>query len=132
MSDQNTSTTAADQATERQATETEVAKLYATRAEVEANKLADAPKSLKVFAASKNGTAIGYLWGRGYADTLAALARKDGYAVSLGTSKLLTKESLTAALEAMSADERAAFLAKYVQAPAPAPAPTGKGKKGGA
>jgi len=123
MTDQNTTTT--EQATVETNSEAQPCKLYATRAECEANKPADAPKSLKVFTATKAGTVVGYLWGRGYSDTLAALARKDGYSVSLGNSKPIAKETLASALAGMTDADRAELLKAYM----PAPAPTGRVKK---
>ena len=108
-----------------EANEATVTKLYATRTECEANKPADAPKSLKVFAVSKSGAAVGFMWGRGYADTLADIARRDGYTVSLGNSKPVTKEAVAGALAAMTDADRAELLKAYL----PAPAPTGRGRK---
>jgi hypothetical protein len=81
MSDQNT--TANGQATD-QARDAAPAKLYATKAECEAAKPADAPKSLRVYEVAKSDTVVGFLLGRGYDSCLAALARKEGYTVSVG------------------------------------------------
>jgi hypothetical protein len=108
----DTNTTAADQDTQVQAngaTADTPAKLYATRSEAEANKLADAPKSLKVFEVAKAGATLGFMLGRGYDPCLAALARKDGYTVSLGNSAPVTKEAVAAKLNEFTDDELAAM-----------------------
>src|SRR5436305_10513072 len=108
MSDQNTTTT--DQATvDTQASEATPCVLYATRSEAEAAKPTDAPKSLKVFEVSKAGAAVGFMLGRGYDPCLAALARKDGYTVSLGNSAPVTKEAVAAKLAEFTDDELAAM-----------------------
>jgi hypothetical protein len=108
MSEQNTTTT--DQATvETNGEATVPCKMYATRSEAEANKPTDAPKSLKVFEVSKDGGVLGFMLGRGYDPCLAALARKDGYAVSLGSSAPVTKEAVAAKLPEFTDDELAAM-----------------------
>ena len=116
MSDQNTNTNTTDQGTAptnttpaAQATDATPAKLYATRAEAEAAKPADAPKSVKVFEVSQNGVAQGFMLGRGYDPALAALARRDGYTVSLGGKTApVTKEAVAAKLATFTDDELAA------------------------
>src|ERR1700719_986857 len=106
MSDQNTTTT--DQGTVP-ATEATPVKVYTTRQECETAKPSDAPKSLKVFEVAKAGTVVGFMLGRGYDPCLAALARKDGYTVSLGHSAPVTKEVVAAKLATFSDDELAAM-----------------------
>ena len=106
MSEQNTTTS------EQGGVETSgeaTVKLYATRSEAEANKPADAPKSLKVFEVSKAGATVGYLWARGYDHGLACAARLDGYSVSLGNSAPVTKEAVAAKLAQFSDEELAAL-----------------------
>jgi hypothetical protein len=108
MMDANTITT--DQATmETNGEATVPCKIYATRSEAEANKPADAPKSLKVFEVSKDGASLGFMLGRGYDPCLAALARRDGFAVSLGSSAPVTKEAVAAKLSEFTDDELAAM-----------------------
>jgi hypothetical protein len=111
MSEQNTTTTASEQAAEAQATEAAPAKLYATRAEAEANKpTGDVPKSLKVFEVSKAGATVGFIWARGYDHALAVVARIDGYAVSLGGKTApVTKEAVAAKLAEFTDEELAAM-----------------------
>jgi hypothetical protein len=75
MDNQNTTPTPA---TNSEATEA-TAKLYATKAEAEAAKPADAPKSLKAMEVSKNGTVVGWVLGRGYDHALAQVARTEGF-----------------------------------------------------
>jgi hypothetical protein len=112
MADQNTQ----DQGTQGQVQDqngaggdTTPAKLYPTRAEAEAAKPADATKSLRVFEVAKAGASLGFMLGRGYDPCLAALARKDGYTVSLGNSAPVTKEAVAAKLAEFSDDELAAM-----------------------
>jgi len=102
--DQGTVPANSDQATV-QSTEATPAKLYATRAEADAAKPADAPKSLRVYEVTKAGTPMGFMLGRGYDPCLAALARRDGYAVSTGQTKEVTKEAVAAKLAEFTDDE---------------------------
>ena len=106
----NTLDQATEQAAETNTTEATPAKLYATKDEAEAAKPADAPKSLKVFEVSKGGVMVGFMLGRGYDPCLAALARKDGYTVSLGSkSQPVTKETVAAKLAEFTDDDLAAL-----------------------
>ena len=89
--------------------DTAPAKLYPTKAEAEAAKPTDAPKSLKVFEVRKDGAVLGFMLSRGYDPCLAALARKDGYAVSLSTTPAVSKEAVAAKLVEFSDDELAAM-----------------------
>jgi hypothetical protein len=103
MSETNTTEQTVETSTET------TAKLYATRDEALAAKPADAPKSLKVFEVAKAGAVVGFMLGRGYDPCLAALARKDGYTVSLGKSAPVTKEAVAAKLAEFTDDELAAM-----------------------
>jgi hypothetical protein len=86
--------------------------LYATRAETEANKPADAPKGMRPFEVSKGGVVIGWINARGYDHGLAMLARLDGYTVSTGAKTApVTKELVTAKVMEMSDDEFKALIA---------------------
>jgi hypothetical protein len=111
MSDQNT--TAADQSTQAQAngaTADTPAKMYATKAECEAAKASDAPKSLKPMEVSKAGTVVGWVLARGYDHALATVARIDGYTVSTGVKQApVTKETVAAKLAEFTDDELAAM-----------------------
>src|SRR4051794_27563520 len=91
------------------ATEDTPAKLYASKAEAEAAKPADAPKSLKPFEVSKAGAVVGWVLARGYDNALSIIARLDGYTVSTGTSAVVTKETIAARLSEFSDDELAAM-----------------------
>jgi hypothetical protein len=95
--------------TSTQGTQDQVAKLYASKAEAEAAKPADAAKSVKPFEASKGGTVVGWVLGRGYDHALSVLARIDGYTVSAGNSAPVTKEAVAAKLAEFSDDELAAM-----------------------
>jgi hypothetical protein len=98
-------TNAQEQAHEEQAT-----KLYATRAECEANKPASASKHLRPFEISKNGAAVGWLWARGYYQASELVARRDGYTASLGGRRApVTKEAVAAKLAEFSDEELAAL-----------------------
>jgi hypothetical protein len=93
-------------ATNGGADDTTPAKLYPTKAEAEADKPADAPKSVKPYEVFKHGAAVGWMLGRGYDPCLAALARKDGYTVSTGKATApVTKEAVTAKLADFTDDE---------------------------
>jgi hypothetical protein len=82
------------------------AKMYATRAEAEANKPADATKSHKPYEVSKGGAAVGWIWARGYDNALALTARIDGYSVSTGGKVApVTKEVVASKLAEFSDDE---------------------------
>src|SRR4051794_15055796 len=99
-------TTSTDQAT----VATEAApRLYASKAEAESNKPADAPKSLKPFEVSKAGAVVGWVLARGYDNALSIVARLDGYSVSTGTSAVVTKEVVAAKLAEFTDDELAAM-----------------------
>jgi hypothetical protein len=102
MSDQNT--TATEQAVETNGEAT--AKLYATKAEAEAAKPADAPKSLKPFEVFKAGVSVGWVLARGYDHGLAILARIDGYHLSTGKAVApVTKVAVAAKLAEFTDDE---------------------------
>jgi hypothetical protein len=103
---QDQATTTQDQAPV-QATEAaeEQRKLYATKAEAEAAKPADAAKSLKPFEVLHNGTSKGWVLARGYDNALSIIARIDGYTVSTGQTKEVTKETVVAKLATFSDDE---------------------------
>ena len=106
------STNTQDQGTQGQSSaggDTTPAKLYATKAEAEAAKPSDAPKSVRVFEVSKSGAAVGFMLGRGYDPCLAVLARKDGYTVSTGHSAPVTKEAVAAKLAEFTDDELTAL-----------------------
>jgi hypothetical protein len=107
-------TTTQDQGTQGQATDQATdstpVKVYASRAEAEAAKPADAPKGMRPFEVSKAGTVVGWINGRGYDHCLAQLARLDGYSVSLGgRTAPVTKETVAAKLAEFSDDELAAL-----------------------
>jgi hypothetical protein len=110
MSDQNTA--AADQGTQAQAdgaTADTTAKLYATRAEAEANKPADLGKK-RLYCVTRPDGRTCWLWSDGYARAAHAVARADGYAVSLGGKVApVTKESVAAKLAEFTDDELAAL-----------------------
>jgi hypothetical protein len=84
-------------------------KLYAARADAEAAKPADAPKSLKPFEVLQNGTSKGWVLARGYDNGLAILARIDGYSLSTGKAAPVTKEAVAAKLAEFSDDELASM-----------------------
>ncbi len=107
MSDQNTTTT--DQTTVETNSEA-TAKLYATKVEAEANKPADAPKSLRVYEVAKAGATVGFIWARGYDNALACVARLEGFTVSLGNKTApVTKDAVAAKLAEFTDDELAAM-----------------------
>ena len=84
-------------------------KLYATKAEAEADKPAKATKHSKVYEVAKGGTVLGYLWAQGYADCAQWAARSEGYKFSLGKTKEVTKEAVPAKLAQFTDDELAAM-----------------------
>src|SRR5260370_10030347 len=93
-----------------QATDATPVKLYTSKADAEAARPADAPKSLKPFEVTKNGTAVGWVLARGYDHGLATVARIDGYTVSLGGKTApVTKEAGAAQLATFTDDELAAM-----------------------
>ncbi len=95
---------------ETQATDATPAKLYASKAEAEANKPADAPKGMRPFEVSKAGAVVGWINGRGYDHCLAQLARLDGYTVSTGKAAVpVTKETIASRLAEFSDEELAAM-----------------------
>jgi hypothetical protein len=103
MSEQNTQDQAVE--TNGQAADTP-AKLYPTKEEALAAKPADAPKSLKAFEVAKDGAVLGFMLGRGYDPCLAALARRDGYSVSMGgKTPVVTVEAAVAKLATLSDEE---------------------------
>jgi hypothetical protein len=111
-----TNTTTQDQGTVQAtdngapATDTTPAKLWATKAEAEANKPADAPKGMRPFEVSKAGVVVGWVNGRGYDHCLAQLARLDGYTVSTGVKQApVTKEAVAAKLATFTDAELAAM-----------------------
>jgi hypothetical protein len=108
MTEQNTTT-------DGQAVETSVettAKLYPTKADAEAAKPSDAPKSLKPMEVSKNGTVVGWVLCRGYDHGLSIAARLDGYTISTGVKQVpVTKEAAAAKVLEMSDDEFKALVA---------------------
>jgi hypothetical protein len=111
MSEQNTTTSEQGTVeTNGEATEATF-KLYATKAECEANKpTGDAPKSLKPFEVSKGGAVVGWLWARGYDNAVALVARRDGYTSSLGAKAApVTKEAVAAKLATFTDEELAAM-----------------------
>src|SRR5260370_20274449 len=104
MSEQN------EQATVETNNEATAARLYATRAEAEANKPADAPKSLKPFEVLHNGTSKGWVLARGYDNALSSVARLDGYSVSTGGKTVpVTKDAVAAKLAEFTDDELASM-----------------------
>jgi hypothetical protein len=109
MSDENMTTTDAPDNIAPAASEATPCVLYATRDEALAAKPSDGPKSLKVFEVSKGGATVGFMLGRGYDPCLAALARRDGYTVSLGNSAPVTKEAVAAKLAEFTDAELAAM-----------------------
>ncbi len=119
-----------EQATTEQANQATPCVLYTTRAEAEANKPADAPKSLRVYEVRKKALVAGYIWARGYDPGLAALARMDGYSLSTSSSAPITRETVANALANMTDEDRAILIRQFVPAPpAAAPAPRGRGSK---
>jgi hypothetical protein len=85
------------------------AKLYQTKADAEAAKPADAPKSLKPYEVTKAGASAGWVLARGYDHRLATVARIDGYSLSAGNTKEVSKEAVAAKLATFSDDELAAL-----------------------
>jgi hypothetical protein len=115
-----TTTTDSAAATDTEAT----AKLYATKAEAEAAKPTDAPKSLKPFEMLHNGTSKGWVMARGYDNALSIVARIDGWTASTGVkAAVVTKEAVAAKLAAFSDDELAAMGLTRTPAPTATPAP---------
>jgi hypothetical protein len=106
MTEQNTTTGGQAVETNGEATP----KMYATRAEAEANKPADASKNLRPFEVSKAGAVAGWVLARGYDHALAVVARIDGYTVGTGTKAApVTKEAVASKLTEFSDDELAAL-----------------------
>jgi hypothetical protein len=113
MTEQNTNT---DQGTQGQdqgsAVDTTPAKVYPTKAEAEAAKPTDAPKSLKPMEVRKNGTVVGWVLARGYDHGLSTVARIEGFTVSTGAKAVVvTKEVVAAKVMEMSDDEFKALIA---------------------
>jgi hypothetical protein len=103
-------TTAAAVENNGEATEAQATKLYATKAECEANKPKDASKNLKPFEVSKGGTVLGWCWARWTEHAIAVAARLDGYTASVGTKTApVTKETVAAKLATFSDEELAAM-----------------------
>jgi hypothetical protein len=116
MSDSTNTQGTQDQGTQPQGQDTGTngdtapAKVYATKAEVEAARPADSPKSLKPFKVFKAGVSVGWVLARGYDHGLATLARIDGYSLSTGTRTApVTKEAVAAKLATFTDDELAAM-----------------------
>jgi hypothetical protein len=87
-------------------------KLYATHAEAEAARPADATKSLKPFEVLHNGTSKGWVLARGYDNALSIIARLDGYSASTGTrAATVTKEVVAAKVMEMTDEEWKALVA---------------------
>ena len=85
-------------------------KMYATRAECEANKPTDATKNHKVFEVAKAGATVGFIWARGYDNALACTARLEGFTASLGGKTApVTKEAVAAKLASFTDDELTAL-----------------------
>jgi hypothetical protein len=100
-----------------------VAKLYASKADAEAARPADASKALRPFEVSKAGAVVGWINARGYDHALATVARIDGYTVSTGNTPAVTKEAAAAKVLSLSDAELAALgLSRK-------PAAKGKGSK---
>jgi hypothetical protein len=92
------------------ADDTAPATLYPDKAAAEAARPTDAPKSLKPYEVSKNGTVVGWMLGRGYDPCLAQLARRDGYTVSTGIKQApVTKEAVASKLAEFTDAELAAL-----------------------
>jgi hypothetical protein len=109
MSDQNT-TTSGQGTAEANGDETTPVKVYATKAECEAAKSADAPKGLKPMEVRKGGAVLGWINARGYDHGLAIVARIDGYSLSTGKAMApMTKEAVAAKLATFTDDELAAM-----------------------
>ena len=86
--------------------DTTPAKVYTTKAEAEAAKPADAPKSLKPFEVFKAGVSVGWVLARGYDHGLSIIARTEGFAVSTGVKAAsVTKEAVAAKLAEFTDDE---------------------------
>src|SRR5947209_3095303 len=84
------------------------AKLYATRAEAEANKPADLGKK-RLYCVTRPDGSTCWLWSDGYASAAHTVARTDGYTVSLGAKTVpVTKEVVAAKLVEFTDDELAA------------------------
>jgi hypothetical protein len=85
-------------------------KMYATKAEAEANKPTQLGKK-RLFEVAKDGTAR-WVWANGYDHALASAARVDGYTVSTGVKQApVTKEAAAAKVMEMSDDEFKALVA---------------------
>lgn len=95
-------------ATATAADDTTPVRIFATKAEADAARPADAAKGTRAYEATKAGTVLGWINARSYDAGLAALARKDGYSLSTG-GKEVTKETIAARLASFTDDELAAM-----------------------
>ena len=84
-------------------------KLFPSRSEAEANKPAEAAKSLRVFELLKAGKSLGYLWARSYESALSVGGRMENYSVTAANSKPISKEAVAAKLAELTDDELAAM-----------------------
>ena len=88
------------------------AKVYASKAEAEAARPTNAPKSLKPMEVSKGGAVVGWVLARGYDHGLAVVARTEGYSVGTGVkAAVVTVEAAKAKVLEMSDDEFKALVA---------------------
>jgi hypothetical protein len=134
----NTNTTTADQGqgaqpqvqdngkVKKSKKDTTPAKLYATKAEAQADKPANAPENLRPFEVMHNGISKGWVLARWTAHAIEQVARLDGYSASVGGGKEVTKDMVAAKLALFTDAELEAMglSRKPTQ-----PQPTGKGKK---
>jgi hypothetical protein len=84
------------------------AKMDATRAEADANKPADLGKK-RLYCVTRPDGSTCWLWSDGYASAAHTVTRADGYTVSTGKTKEVTKEAVAAKLAAFTDDELAAM-----------------------
>lgn len=112
MSDTNTTTTTSDNGTQGTAQDTALTALFATKADCETAKLADAPKGIRAFEVLHNGTSKGWVLARGNADAIERVARMDGYSATTGKASVaVTREVVNAKVMEMSDDEFKALVA---------------------
>jgi hypothetical protein len=119
MDQQNT--TAADQGTAAAATaptdqataangEVAAVTIFATKDEAQAAIPKDAAKGTRPYEVSKGGVVLGWMNTPGYAPGLAALAKRDGYALSTGGKTApVTKEAVASKLAEFTDAELAAL-----------------------
>jgi len=84
------------------------AKIFATKAEAEANK-PDPLGKKKLFSVTRPDGTTRWTWSPGYTNAAAEIAREDGYMVSTGTAKEVTREQVAAKLATFTDDELAAM-----------------------